>query len=190
MLRLHDLRRLARPLSTAKTRCGSICAPPPTSTTSSSTSRKSSRTNLTATSSRTTPASAPTSSRSTPEGMASGSRGPCTLRRNRALTVNGEPTWISFEEGVPGLQSLSELREHFLSDPDLEEDRLAGSTCKFLDLRPRTMRDLEQVPSPKAAKSDVLAASSIASALKRWFSGAGKVRGNSLGRRRFLEEAS
>lgn len=81
------------------------------------------------------------------------------------LNVNGEPTWISFEEGVPGLQSLSELREHFLSDPDLEEDRLAGSTCESWISDLERCGILSKVLSPKAAKSDVLAASSIASAL-------------------------
>ena len=44
--------------------------------------------------------------------------------------IDGEPTWFCPEEGFKGLHSLPELRSYFENEPQLAQDREAGSTCE------------------------------------------------------------
>ena len=44
------------------------------------------------------------------------------------VAIGGEPTWYCGEEGFRGLHTESELRAYFAAEPDLADDRAAGSS--------------------------------------------------------------
>lgn len=68
-------------------------------------------------------------------------------------TLNGEPTWYSSEESFKGLHTLSELRTYFANEPQLEQDRRAGSTCETWIADLERLALLERVPDGGAVRS-------------------------------------